>query len=163
MEKNIQFLLNQKKVKISTEEDLALLWVLRTHFDLRGTKYGCGEGHCGSCTVLINKEAVRSCQVSIKDVDGKEVTTIEGLAQNGALHPLQKAFVKHDALQCGYCTPGMILNAVALLNKNRNPSRSKIISEMDGNLCRCGSYNRIIDAIQSAAVEIGSGKGRTNK
>ena len=100
-----------------------LLWVLRTDFALTGTKYGCGEGFCGACTVLVNGDAVRSCQYSVEDIDGKEVLTIEGLAKNGNLHPLQKAFVQHDALQCGFCTPGMILNAYSLLMKNPSPTR----------------------------------------
>ena len=154
METNIPFILNTKRVEIMTDENLTLLWILRSHFLLCGTKYGCGEGFCGSCTVLIDNKAVRSCQVSIKDMAGKEVTTIEGLSQNGDLHPLQKAFIEHDALQCGYCTPGMVLNAAGLLLKNPHPSRSEIIDEMEDNLCRCGSYNRIIDAIESAAAEM---------
>ncbi len=154
MDKNIQFTLNSKPVNIVTDENLKLLWILRTHFGLTGTKYGCGEGHCGSCTVLINNEAVRSCLVSLKDISGENVVTIEGLGTNGDLHPIQKAFIKHDALQCGYCTPGMILNAIGLLNKNPNPSRSEIIAEMDDNLCRCGSYNRIVDAIETAAADL---------
>jgi carbon-monoxide dehydrogenase small subunit len=163
METNIQFILNKKNVQILIDSRMTLLWILRTHFGLTGTKYGCGEGYCGSCTVLINNEPVRSCQVSINHVKGKEVTTIEGLSHNDDLHPLQKAFIKHDALQCGYCTPGMILNAAGFLNKNPNPSRSEIIDEMDDNLCRCGSYNRIIDAIQSAAIELGSVKSSMKK
>ena len=118
METKIPFILNTKSVEIMTDENLTLLWILRSHFLLCGTKYGCGEGFCGSCTVLIDNKAVRSCQVSIKDVAEKEVTTIEGLAINGSLHPLQKAFIRQDAFQCGYCTPGMILTAVSLLFHN---------------------------------------------
>ena len=151
MEATIQFTLNGKSVKITTDDDLKLLWVLRIQFGLTGSKYGCGEGYCGNCTVLINNNAVRSCQTFIKDVKDKEVVTIEGLSKNGNLHPLQEAFIKHDALQCGYCTPGMILNAAGMLHKNPNPSRSEIIAEMEDNLCRCGSHNRIMDAIQDAA------------
>jgi aerobic-type carbon monoxide dehydrogenase small subunit (CoxS/CutS family) len=154
MEATIQFTLNGKSVKITTDGDHKLLWVLRIQFGLTGSKYGCGEGYCGNCTVLINKNAVRSCQTFIKDVKGKEVVTIEGLSKNGNLHPLQEAFIKHEALQCGYCTPGMILNAVGMLFKNPNPSRSEIIEEMEDNLCRCGSHNRIIDAIQEAAPKM---------
>ena len=154
MEQKIRFRLNKEIVEISAEGNLTLLWILRTQFGLTGTKYGCGEGHCGSCTVLINNRAWRACQVSINFVNGKSVTTIEGLSENDDLHPLQKAFINHDALQCGYCTPGMILQALSLLNDNPNPTRSEIINEMNENLCRCGSYNRIIAAIQSAALEL---------
>ena len=151
METTIQFTLNGKSVEIKADSDLKLLWVLRIKFGLTGTKYGCGEGFCGNCIVLINNTAVRSCQTFIKEVKGKEVVTIEGLSKNGKLHPMQEAFIKHDALQCGYCTPGMILNAVGLLHKNPNPTESEIIEEMEDNLCRCGSHNRIMDAIQEAA------------
>jgi aerobic-type carbon monoxide dehydrogenase small subunit (CoxS/CutS family) len=158
MDSEIQFTLNGKPVRVITDGNLKLLWILRTSFGLTGSKYGCGEGHCGSCTVLINNEAVRSCLVSLTDVSGKEIVTIEGLAGNGDLHPVQKAFIRHDALQCGYCTPGMILNAVGLLVRNPNPSRSEIIREMDDNICRCGAYNRIIDAIESAADEMRGNK-----
>ena len=154
MDSEIQFTLNHKQVKISADGDLTLLWALRTRFGLTGPKYGCGEGHCGSCTVLLDNEAVRSCLYSLKDVSGKDVITIEGLASNGELHPLQKAFIEHDALQCGYCTPGMILTAVSYLKKNPSPTRSEIIREMDDNLCRCGSYDRILDAIEMAASEM---------
>jgi len=154
MDSQFQFTLNNKQVRISADGNLKLLWVLRTRFGLTGTKYGCGEGHCGSCTVLLDNEAVRSCLYSLKDVAGKNVVTIEGLASNGDLHPMQKAFVEHDALQCGYCTPGMILTAVSYLKKNPNPTRSEIIQEMDNNLCRCGSYDRILDAIEQAAAEM---------
>jgi aerobic carbon-monoxide dehydrogenase small subunit len=157
MDSEIQFTLNNKKVQISADGDLTLLWVLRTRFGLTGLKYGCGEGHCGCCTVLLDNEAVRSCLYSLKDVSGKKVVTIEGLASNGDLHPMQKAFVEHDALQCGYCTPGMILTAVSYLKKNPHPTRSEIIREMDNNLCRCGSYDRILDAIEKAASELREG------
>ena len=151
MDKEIQFTLNKKPVRISIDGDLKLLWILRTRFELTGTKYGCGEGYCGSCTVLVDGEAERSCLISLNDVAGKDVVTIEGLAKNGKLHPLQKSFIKHEALQCGYCTPAMILTAVSFLKKNPSPSRSEIIAEMDDNLFRCGSYNRILDAIEDAA------------
>jgi len=157
MEMHIKFTLNNKPVELNINGDLKLLWVLRTRFNLTGTKYGCGEGYCGSCTVLINQEAERSCQITLKEVEGKDIVTIEGLANDGNLHPLQKSFIEHSALQCGYCTPGMIMTAVSLLGKNPAPTRSEIISEMDENLCRCGSYNRIVDAIQSAATEMEEG------
>ena len=156
MRKTIHFKLNGKPKSLALDRERMLLWVLRTDFGLTGTKYGCGAGFCGACTVLVNNEAVRSCQLPVEDVNGKEILTIEGLARNGRLHPLQKAFVKHDALQCGYCTPGMVLTAYGLLVKNPRPNLEEIREGMNGNLCRCGSYQRIIQAIQEAAQE---GKG----
>ena len=119
---------------------------------MTGTKFGCGLGECGACTVLIDKKAERSCMVAVEDVAGKDITTIEGLSSNGTLHPIQKAFVAHDSLQCGFCTPGMIMNAYDFLLRNPTPSRTEIIKGMEENLCRCGSYNRIVDAIETAAV-----------
>jgi len=157
MEEIIQFKLNGKPVKLNVDSERKLLWVLRTDLGLTGTKYGCGESYCGACTVLVNKEAVRSCQTAVKDVQGKEIVTIEGLTLDDKLHPLQKAFMEHDALQCGYCTPGMIMQAYALLLKNSRPSPGQIIEGMEGNLCRCGAHNRIIQAIQTAAKEIQGG------
>jgi aerobic-type carbon monoxide dehydrogenase small subunit (CoxS/CutS family) len=157
MEENVQFKLNGKSVKLTVDSDRMLLWVIRTDLELTGTKYGCGEGICGACTVLVDGEAMRSCQTSVKDIKGKEVLTIEGLAKNGKLHPLQKAFMENDALQCGYCTPGMILNAVALLRKNPHPSYAEIINGMDDNLCRCGAHNRIVRAVQEVAKETRGG------
>ena len=147
----ILFTLNGKSVTLNTDSDRSLLWVLRTDYGLTGAKYGCGEGHCGSCTVLVDNEAQRSCQLTLADVNGASVITIEGLANNGSLHPVQQAFIDEEALQCGYCTPGMILTAVALLHKNPTPSEAEIVEEMDNNLCRCGSYKRIVEAIKSAA------------
>jgi aerobic-type carbon monoxide dehydrogenase small subunit (CoxS/CutS family) len=157
MIKEIQFKLNGKPVKLTVDNERMLLWVLRTDLGLTGTKYGCGESFCGACTVLVNQEAVRSCQTAVKEIQGKEVVTIEGLAANGKLHPLQKAFTEHDAMQCGYCTPGMILNAYSFLRKNPDPSEKEIIVNMNDNLCRCGAHNRIIKAIQSAAKEMKGG------
>jgi aerobic-type carbon monoxide dehydrogenase small subunit (CoxS/CutS family) len=154
MLESINFKVNGKPVKLMVDSERMLLWVLRTELGLTGTKYGCGIGFCGACTVLINNEAIRSCQFPVKDVQGKEVITIEGLAKNGELHPLQKAFIKHDALQCGFCTPGMILNAYSLLLKNPRPTDKEIIELMEGNLCRCSSYNRIVEAIKAAAQEM---------
>ena len=151
MEEKIQFELNGKKVEVTLEKSQTLLWVLRTNFNLTGTKYGCGEGYCGSCTVLMDDEAVRSCGITMGDVQGKKIVTIEGLEKDGVLHPVQQAFVNHDALQCGYCTPGMIMNAVGLLNTNPNPTREEIIYGMEDNLCRCGAHNRILDAIEDAS------------
>jgi carbon-monoxide dehydrogenase small subunit len=153
MKETINFKLNDKPINITVDSERMLLWVLRTDLGLTGTKYGCGEGFCGACTVLVNKKAVRSCQFPVKNAKGKEVITIEGLARNGNLHPLQEAFIKHDALQCGFCTSGMILNAYSLLLENPHPSREKIIDGMNDNLCRCGVYSRIIQAIETAAQE----------
>ena len=151
MKKTIHFKLNGEPKRLTIEPDRLLLWVLRTDFGLTGTKYGCGEGLCGACTVLVDNQAVRSCQLTVQDINGKHIITIEGLSKNGKLHPLQKAFVKHGALQCGYCTPGMILNAYSLLLQNPQPTRKNIIQAMEDNLCRCGSYGRIICAIENAA------------
>ena len=151
MNDDIIFTLNGKSITLKADRDRSLLWVLRKDYGLTGAKYGCGEGHCGSCTVLVDNEALRSCQLTLADVVGTSVVTVEGLANNGSLHPVQQAFIDEEALQCGYCTPGMILTAVALLHKNPTPSEVAIVKEMDGNLCRCGSYKRIVQAIKSAA------------
>ena len=160
MEDSVHFTLNGKPVTVTTDSDRPLLWILRSDLDMTGTKYGCGEGICGACTVLVDDEAVRSCQTALKEVGGKRVTTIEGLAVNGALHPLQKAFVEHDALQCGYCTPGMILNACSLLKKTPHPNAAQIADGMENNLCRCGAHMRIVSAIRTAAEEMEGGKIR---
>lgn len=151
---SISFKLNGKPVSLTTSGERMLLWVLRTDLGLTGAKFGCGLGLCGACTVLVDKKAVRSCATPMKDVIGKEVVTIEGLARNGKLHPLQEAFIKYDALQCGFCTPGMILSAYGLLLSNPQPTREEIIRQMDGNLCRCGAHVRILQAIESAAKEM---------
>lgn len=160
MSKTIRFKLNGQPKSLTVDRPRMLLWALRTDFGLTGVKYGCGEGFCGACTVLVNGEAVRSCQQPVEDIEGKEVVTIEGLSANGHLHPLQEAFVEHDALQCGFCTPGMILNAYSLLMKNPDPSREEIIIGMDDNLCRCGAHTRIIQAIQTAASKMAGGSKR---
>ena len=157
MKKKINFILNHKPVQVNVDPDRMLLWVLRTDLGLTGTKYGCGQSYCGACTVLVNNEAVRSCQTTIEYVEGKEVVTIEGLAKNDQPHPLQKAFMDNDALQCGFCTPGMILNAYAFLIENPRPTRDQIIEAMDDNLCRCGAHKRIIQAVESAAKELERG------
>jgi aerobic-type carbon monoxide dehydrogenase small subunit (CoxS/CutS family) len=157
MKETVKFTLNDKPVTVTTDGDRAFLWVLRTDLGLTGTKYGCGEGLCGACTVLVGDEAVRSCSLPLSDVRDKRVTTIEGLSQDGKLHPLQKAFMEHDALQCGYCTPGMLLNAVSLLREKPRPSAADIVDGMEGNLCRCGAHKRIIEAIQAAAKEMAGG------
>ena len=157
MKQSISFTLNNKPVSVEVNGDESLLTVIRNNLDMTGTKYGCGLGHCGACTVLVDKEPVRSCMLYVEDVAGKEILTIEGLAKGDELHPVQKAFVQHDALQCGYCTPGMIMNATGFLLQNPNPSREEIIEGMEDNLCRCGSYMRIIEAIQTAAKEMKGG------
>jgi aerobic-type carbon monoxide dehydrogenase small subunit (CoxS/CutS family) len=158
MEETISFQLNGKKTKVLIDSTQTLLWVLRNHFGLTGTKFGCGMGFCGTCTVLIDNEPVRSCSLPLSEVAGKKVVTIEGLAKNGKLHPVQKAFVEHDALQCGYCTPGMIMNATGLLLKNPNPSIQQIKDGMEDNLCRCGAHVRIVQAVETAAKEMKGGK-----
>ena len=151
MKETINFILNGKPVSLNVDGERMLLWVLRTDLGLTGTKFGCGQYLCGACTVIVDKRAVRSCGYPVRNVEGREVITIEGLAGNGELHPLQKAFMEHDALQCGFCTPGMILNAYSLLLRNPRPTREEIISSMDNNLCRCGAHNRIVQAIQAAS------------
>ena len=154
----IKFKLNGKPVELKVDGERRLLWVLRSDLGLTGPKYGCGEGICGACTVLINSKATRSCQIPVKEIKGKEVLTIEGLAKNGRLHPLQSAFINYSALQCGFCTPGMILNAYSLLLEKPRPTEGEIIQGMNDNLCRCGAHVRIVQAIQSAAEEMRGGK-----
>ena len=158
MEETIRFTLNDKPMELTLDRERRLLWILRNNIGLTGTKFGCGRGLCGSCTVLVDEEPVRSCVYPIPRVQGKKVTTIEGLAKNGQLHPLQKAFIEHDALQCGFCTPGMILNAYGLLRKSPQPTPQEIVRSMDRNLCRCGSYGRVIQAVQTAAREMKGAK-----
>jgi aerobic-type carbon monoxide dehydrogenase small subunit (CoxS/CutS family) len=158
MEQKITFQLNGKKTEAMIDPTRTLLWAIRDHFGLTGTKFGCGAGFCGSCTVLIDNEPVRSCQLAVGDVAGKKVVTIEGLAKNGKLHPVQKAFVEHDAQQCGFCTPGMVMNATGLLLKNPNPSEEQIKTGMEENLCRCGAHVRIIEAVKTASKEMKGGK-----
>jgi aerobic-type carbon monoxide dehydrogenase small subunit (CoxS/CutS family) len=151
MRRNISFTLNDKPVELAVDDDRMLLWVLRYELGLTGTKFGCGEALCGSCTVIVGQDAVRSCVTPLKEVAGKRILTIEGLSAEGQLHPIQEAFLHHHAFQCGYCTPGMILSAYALLLKGAHPTRAEIIQQMDSNLCRCGSHTRILDAILEAA------------
>jgi len=158
MEEKIRFNLNGKKTEITTEPNQTLLWVLRNQLGLTGTKFGCGSGFCGACTVLIDREPARSCMLPVSDISGKEVITIEGLGRNGKMHPLQKAFIDHDALQCGYCTPGMIMTAAGVLMKNPAVTRQEIIAGLEENLCRCGAHTRIIDAVETAAKEMKGGK-----
>ena len=151
VQRSISFTLNGKPVRVSVDDERMLLWVLRDDLGLTGTKFGCGIAECGACTVILNKEAVRSCATPMKEVAGKQVLTIEGLSQGERLHPLQEAFARHSAFQCGYCTPGMILSAYALLLKTPRPTRAQVLQHMEGNLCRCGSHVRILDAIDEAA------------
>ena len=155
MARTIRFRLNGKPTTLSTDGERALVWVLREDLGLTGTKVGCGEGLCGSCTVVVNGEAVRSCRTPVSAADGAEVLTIEGLARGDELHPLQRAFIEHGGFQCGYCTPGMIMSAYALLRAAPRPSREAIVKGMDDNLCRCGAHKRIIAAIEAVA----GGKG----
>jgi nicotinate dehydrogenase subunit A len=147
----ISFTLNGRALSLDVDGERPLLWVLRCDLGLTGTKYGCGAGDCGACTVLVDQKPVRSCQTPAKEAAGKRVVTIEGLSGNGKLHPLQRAFVEHYALQCGFCTSGMILSAYCLLQQNPNPTREQIVEAMEDNLCRCGSYGRIIEAVEAAA------------
>ena len=147
----IRFRLNGRPTSFDTDDDRKLLWVLRTDLGLTGAKYGCGIGACGACTVLIDGKAVRSCVTPLKAVRDREVTTIEGLARDGALHPLQQAFLEHGGYQCGYCTPGMILTASALLREDPSPSREEVAARLEHNLCRCGAHTRILDAVEAAA------------
>ncbi len=157
MKENINFKLNGKSVSLSVDADRMLIWVLRSELGLTGTKYGCGEGFCGVCTVLVDNESVRSCQLPLKKVSGKEVMTIEGLAADGKLHPLQEAFIKHNAMQCGFCTSGMILEAYSLLRKKPSLTRKEIIEGLEEHLCRCSSYSRIVQAVETAAREMSKG------
>ena len=153
----VSLLINGIEHRVDVPPTENLLTVLREELDLTGSKYGCGEGQCGACTVLIDGKAVRSCVTSLADCGGKTVTTVEGLAVNGKLHPVQEAFLSCGAMQCGYCTTGMIMNGVGLLNEKPKPTRDEIIEEMDGNICRCGTYSRIIAALQQASGQ-GGGK-----
>jgi aerobic-type carbon monoxide dehydrogenase small subunit (CoxS/CutS family) len=148
----VSFNLNGKATRLTVDEDRMLLWVLRDDVGLTGTKFGCGQALCGACTVLVNDEAVRSCATPMRDVDGKRVVTIEGLARGDRLHPIQEAFVKHVGFQCGYCTPGMILGAYALLHKTPKPTRAQIVAHMEDHLCRCGAHTRIVQAIETASA-----------
>ena len=143
---------NGKKMTVDVDSTVSLLSVLRNDLNLTGSKYGCGEGQCGACTMLLDGQPIRSCTTQVGRAAGKQIVTIEGLEKDGKLHPLQEAFIKADAMQCAYCTSGMIMSASALLNKNPKPSRDDIISGMNGNICRCGTYQRIIEAIRMAAA-----------
>jgi aerobic-type carbon monoxide dehydrogenase small subunit (CoxS/CutS family) len=155
MKTTIRFRLNGRPTSLDTDGERMLLWALRTELGLTGTKYGCGTGVCGACTVIVGGKAVRSCQTPLKEVNKQEVLTIEGLAREGRLHPLQQAFIDQGSVQCGYCTPGMLMNAYALLLQDRKPSRAAILAGMEQHLCRCGAHQRIVAAIESAARQMG--------
>ena len=154
----MELVVNQKHYRLQVDPDRMLLWVLRDELELTGSKYGCGEGQCGACTVLIDGAPVRSCITRAASVAGKQITTIEGVAQNGRLHPVQEAFMQADAMQCGYCTPGMIVSGVALLKKTPHPSEAEIRRAMEGNVCRCGTYPRIVAAVQLAEKLMNGGQ-----
>ena len=151
MTETIRFKLNGRPTSLEIDGERKLLWVLREDLGLTGTKFGCGESLCGACTVVVDREPVRSCQLTMDEVRNKEVTTIEGLARDGALHPLQQRFVEYGALQCGFCTPGMIMSAYGMLLKNPSPTRDQVVEAMDGNLCRCATYQRILAAIAAVS------------
>ncbi len=151
MSRSFEIRVNGRAFSVTTDENRPLLDVLREEFGLTGTKYGCGEGECAACNVLLDGEVIRSCITTISEVDGAQITTIEGLAGDGQLHPVQKAFIDRRAMQCGYCVPGQIISAVALLHENPNPTRDEIIEGMDGNLCRCCNYPNILAAVEHAA------------
>lgn len=142
---------NGKRAHVDTDPERPLLWVLRNELGLTGAKYGCGEGQCGACTVLLDGVPHRSCLTAVGTATGKEITTIEGIADGERLHPVQQSFIECDAMQCGYCTPGMIMESVALLRKRPSPSEAEIRQQLDGNICRCGTYNRIVKAVKAAA------------
>jgi carbon-monoxide dehydrogenase small subunit len=155
--RTVSFTLNGKPTRITTDETRPLLWVLRDDLGLTGTKFGCGQIVCGACTVVVNKDAVRACGTSVGDVEGKTVTTIEGLARDGRLHPLQEAFASRAAYQCGYCTSGMIMGAYALLLKNPKATPADVVHELDDHLCRCGAHVRILEAVGMAAIAMKGG------
>lgn len=147
----MELVVNGRRTAVSVDPERPLLWVLRNELDLTGAKYGCGEGQCGACTVMIDGEAHRSCITPVGSVAGKEITTIEGIADGDRLHPVQEAFIECEAMQCGYCTAGMIVSSVALLRRAAAPSEAEIKESLEGNVCRCGTYNRIVSAVRAAS------------
>lgn len=154
----IELRINGASRKVDAEPETSLLEVLRNDLGLTGTKYGCGESQCGACTVLLNGEATHSCVTPLSEAVGKEIRTIEGLAESGKLHPVQQAFIDEGAMQCGYCVPGMIMRAVALLERTPNPTDAEIVRFMNANVCRCGGYPKMLDAIKRAGKNMGAGK-----
>lgn len=158
MKQKISFYLNGQQITLETEPDRPLLWVLRNDLKITSPKFGCGEGYCGACTVLLDGEPVRSCQTEVARVNGRRLLTLEGLSKGDKLHPLQQAFLKQEAFQCGFCTSGMILEALALLQKKPNPSRAEVINALEDHLCRCGAHKRIIQAVEEAAAMMKGGR-----
>lgn len=157
--KTIELRINGAKQRVEAEANRSLLSVLRDELDLTGTKYGCGEGQCGACTVLVDGQVTRSCLTEVATVVGKQITTIEGLEQNGRLHPLQEAFLTEDAMQCGYCIPGMLMTGAGLLKKKPQPTEAEILHALEGNICRCGSHPRILAAMKRATNQQTAQKG----
>jgi nicotinate dehydrogenase subunit A len=156
--RTISFTLNGKPAEVTTDETRLLLWVLRDDLNLMGTKYGCGQATCGSCAVVVDKASVRACATRIADVQGKHVVTIEGLEQNGRLHPVQQAFLDHAGYQCGFCTPGMIMGIYASLERNPDATADQVMTEeLESHLCRCGAHPRIMDAVKSASAAMKAG------
>lgn len=153
MQRELKLLVNGRDVAVATDEERPLLDVVREELGLTGPKYGCGEGECGCCTVLVGGEAIRSCITSVGEAEGVSITTIEGLANGDELHPVQQAFLDHQAMQCGYCVPGQIMSAVALLHRTPSPSRADVVATMRDNLCRCCNYEQIAAAVESAAAK----------
>jgi aerobic carbon-monoxide dehydrogenase small subunit len=160
VKKELRLTVNGDEYQLFVDVNRTLLQVIREDIGLTGTKNGCGAGECGACTVLLNNEPVNSCLVLAHEADGQDVVTIEGLAQGGVLHPVQEAFVEQGAIQCGFCTPGMVISAKALLDRKPNPTRDEIVHGLKGNLCRCTGYVKIIDAVEAASCLLGEGEAR---
>jgi aerobic-type carbon monoxide dehydrogenase small subunit (CoxS/CutS family) len=158
MKRRLNLKVNGEERAVDTDPTVPLLSVLRDDLLLTGSKYGCGEAQCGACTVLLDGRAIRSCITPVQAAEGKSIVTIEGLAQGTDLHPVQQAFLDEDAMQCGYCTAGMIMSAASLLKRNPDPSEAEIASAMQGNICRCGTYPRIVQAVRKAATATVNGK-----
>src|SRR5688572_13261720 len=157
MTQALELQINGQRHRVEADPSKSLLSVLRDDLDLTGAKYGCGEGECGACTVLIDGAPRRSCRLTLSEIAGRQITTVESLEKDGKLHPVQEAFLKEDALQCGYCTCGMIMTAYALLQRSANPTENQIVRALNGNVCRCGTYQRIVAAVKRAAQEVKGG------